>query len=574
MFQGAMNSLNPVHRIGRQISDALQAHLPAMKKKEALERAADLLDMVGISPDRLRSFPHQLSGGMRQRVMIAMALALDPQVLIMDEPTTALDVVMQRQIVEQIAELRDRLGFSVIFITHDVSLLIEIADRIAIMYAGEIVEEAAAQDVYRRPRHPYSDALLHSFPPLRGPRRELGGIPGLTAGPGQAAHGLPVPGPLRARVRRLRDGPPGARRPGRARRRPASVRSPACCTTPRPSPPPGSSRSRSPWSSRSADRPDLVHRSAVPGPCRCCPRTSLTGQGLATSRCPQAGSVKWSLEPVDDHPLADAGRHAMSTMTAASSTGRSARGSSRTRGPRAGSLATGLATALAHRERATGRFVRAGGRRAAAGAARRAVESASMVVLDLAAVTLRSHHAADVIDEAAVALERRGGCLLCINADDEVRAQLGTCTHAVVVAPGRAASERACRADRSPGAGGAAGRDLPWCGERCPRPARAGPGPVVARPADRRRRWWRCSSPGSRSWASGCCGGCSSSRSPARRSRTRRSRGRGTARRSCGGWPSACWTWCRSGSSRRCSSPPCSSPRCVAAGRWRSRWRS
>ncbi|WP_426594134.1 ABC transporter ATP-binding protein [Cellulomonas sp. McL0617] len=178
VFQGAMNSLNPVHRIGRQISDALLAHLPAMKKSEAAERSADLLDMVGISPDRLRSFPHQLSGGMRQRVMIAMALALDPQVLIMDEPTTALDVVMQRQIVEQIAELRDRLGFSVIFITHDVSLLIEIADRIAIMYAGEIVEEAAAQDVYRRPRHPYSDALLHSFPPLRGPRRELGGIPG------------------------------------------------------------------------------------------------------------------------------------------------------------------------------------------------------------------------------------------------------------------------------------------------------------------------------------------------------------------------------------------------------------
>jgi peptide/nickel transport system ATP-binding protein len=111
-------------------------------------------------------------------VMIAMALALDPQVLIMDEPTTALDVVMQRQIVEQIAELRERLGFSVIFITHDVSLLIEIADRIAIMYAGEIVEDAVAQDVYRRPRHPYADGLLHSFPPLRGPRRELGGIPG------------------------------------------------------------------------------------------------------------------------------------------------------------------------------------------------------------------------------------------------------------------------------------------------------------------------------------------------------------------------------------------------------------
>ncbi|WP_394553541.1 ABC transporter ATP-binding protein [Agromyces sp. MMS24-JH15] len=178
VFQGAMNSLNPVHRIGSQIADGIMAHRPGVKKPEALERAAELLELVGIAPDRLRAFPHQLSGGMRQRVMIAMALALEPQVLIMDEPTTALDVVMQRQIVEQIAELRTRLGFSVIFITHDVSLLIEIADRIAIMYAGEIVEDAKALDVYHRPRHPYSSALLHSFPPLRGPRRELTGIPG------------------------------------------------------------------------------------------------------------------------------------------------------------------------------------------------------------------------------------------------------------------------------------------------------------------------------------------------------------------------------------------------------------
>lgn len=178
VFQGAMNSLNPVYRVGRQITDAIRAHRPDVDRATARDRAAELLDLVGISPDRLRSYPHQLSGGMRQRVMIAMALALDPQVLIMDEPTTALDVVMQRQIVEQIADLRERLGFSVVFITHDVSLLIEIADRIAIMYAGEIVEDAPAQEVYRRPRHPYSRALLHSFPPLRGPRRELTGIPG------------------------------------------------------------------------------------------------------------------------------------------------------------------------------------------------------------------------------------------------------------------------------------------------------------------------------------------------------------------------------------------------------------
>lgn len=178
VFQGAMNSLNPVHRVGRQIADGIRAHRPGTTRADALGRAAELLETVGISADRLRSYPHQLSGGMRQRVMIAMALALDPQVLVMDEPTTALDVVMQRQVVEQIADLRERLGFSVVLITHDVSLLIEVADRIAIMYAGEVVEDADAQDVYRRPRHPYSRALLRSFPPLRGPRRELGGIPG------------------------------------------------------------------------------------------------------------------------------------------------------------------------------------------------------------------------------------------------------------------------------------------------------------------------------------------------------------------------------------------------------------
>ena len=178
VFQGAMNSLNPVYRVSQQLTDVIKTHRPGLTRRELDDRAAELLELVGISPDRLRSYPHQLSGGMRQRVMIAMALALEPQVLIMDEPTTALDVVMQRQIVEQITDLRERLGFAVIFITHDVSLLIEVADRIAIMYAGEIVESATASEVYRMPRHPYSDGLLGSFPPLHGPRRELGGIPG------------------------------------------------------------------------------------------------------------------------------------------------------------------------------------------------------------------------------------------------------------------------------------------------------------------------------------------------------------------------------------------------------------
>ncbi|HLH46137.1 MAG TPA: ABC transporter ATP-binding protein, partial [Acidimicrobiales bacterium] len=140
--------------------------------------AAELLGLVGISADRVGAYPHELSGGMRQRAMIAIALALEPEIIIMDEPTTALDVVMQRQILSVILGLRQRLGFSVVFITHDLSLLLEMADRIAVMYAGRVVELSPASELYRRPRHPYSFGLLHSFPTLHGPRIELSGIPG------------------------------------------------------------------------------------------------------------------------------------------------------------------------------------------------------------------------------------------------------------------------------------------------------------------------------------------------------------------------------------------------------------
>jgi peptide/nickel transport system ATP-binding protein len=178
VFQSAMNSLNPVLSVQAQLTDTLAAHLPDATAGERRERAAELLELVGISPDRLRSFPHELSGGMKQRVMIAMALALDPQVVIMDEPTTALDVVTQRQIMQQVTGLRDRLGFSVLFITHDLSLLIEMADTIAIMYAGRIVESAPAQRLFRAPRHPYSAALLGSFPSLHGARAVMTGIGG------------------------------------------------------------------------------------------------------------------------------------------------------------------------------------------------------------------------------------------------------------------------------------------------------------------------------------------------------------------------------------------------------------
>jgi peptide/nickel transport system ATP-binding protein len=178
VFQGAMNSLNPVHKVSAQLTDVIKAHDPKSSRADRLDRARELLHMVGIAEDRLDAYPHQLSGGMRQRVMIGMALALEPKVVIMDEPTTALDVVMQRQILKQLVELRDRFDFSVLFITHDLSLLVEFSDRIAIMYGGRIVEEAPASVLYRDALHPYSDGLLHSFPALRGPRRELSGIPG------------------------------------------------------------------------------------------------------------------------------------------------------------------------------------------------------------------------------------------------------------------------------------------------------------------------------------------------------------------------------------------------------------
>ncbi len=178
VFQGAMNALNPVISVGTQIDDVLRTHRPSLGRSARVARGRELLSLVGIPVDRLTAYPHQLSGGMRQRVMIAMALALEPEIVIMDEPTTALDVVVQRQILGQMMRLRETLGFSIIFITHDISLLVEFSDRIAIMYGGRVVEEAPAAEIYRSAKHPYSQGLLASFPALRGPRRELRGIPG------------------------------------------------------------------------------------------------------------------------------------------------------------------------------------------------------------------------------------------------------------------------------------------------------------------------------------------------------------------------------------------------------------
>jgi peptide/nickel transport system ATP-binding protein len=178
VMQSAMHSLNPVLTIRSQLTDVLKAHLPGMDREARGERAGKLLEMVGIGADRLSSYPHQLSGGMRQRVMIAMALALEPAVVIMDEPTTALDVVTQREILQELTQLQQELSFAVLFITHDLSLLVEIADSIAVMYAGRLIERAPAQALYRAPRHPYTLGLLGSFPALHGPRRKMTGIPG------------------------------------------------------------------------------------------------------------------------------------------------------------------------------------------------------------------------------------------------------------------------------------------------------------------------------------------------------------------------------------------------------------
>ena len=177
VFQSAMNALNPVLRVRDQLTDVIRAHL-RVSRNEAAERAGKLLDLVGIPRSRLRSYPHELSGGMRQRVMIAMALAVDPEVVIMDEPTTALDVVVQRDILAQVAELREELGFAMLFITHDMSLLLELADRIAVMYAGQLLEVGTGAEIKDASAHPYTQGLLNSFPSLRGPRRELSGIPG------------------------------------------------------------------------------------------------------------------------------------------------------------------------------------------------------------------------------------------------------------------------------------------------------------------------------------------------------------------------------------------------------------
>ena len=177
VMQSAMNALNPVKSVGAQFADALRAH-GKPSGKAIVARSAEVLRMVGIDPVHLKSYPHQLSGGMRQRAMIAMALLFTPDLVIMDEPTSALDVVAQRSLMVQIKELQRDLGFAIIFVTHDMSLVSHFSDNLLVMYAGQIAEIGGTRQIFASPLHPYSRGLLEAFPGIRGPKVPLKGIPG------------------------------------------------------------------------------------------------------------------------------------------------------------------------------------------------------------------------------------------------------------------------------------------------------------------------------------------------------------------------------------------------------------
>ena len=193
VFQGALHSLNPVHRVGPQIEEAVLQHAAKPSAAAARARAAELLERVGIPAARADAYPHQLSGGQRQRVLIAIALACEPKLLIADEPTTALDVMVQAQVLELLAELQRDHGLAMLFITHDLSVLAQVCSRLAVMYAGRIVEEGPSAEVLGSPQHPYSRALASAFPTIGdqssrlAPRGLAGDPPDPTALPGGCA---------------------------------------------------------------------------------------------------------------------------------------------------------------------------------------------------------------------------------------------------------------------------------------------------------------------------------------------------------------------------------------------------
>ena len=178
VFQGAMNAWNPVYKVGDQIMEALEQHFPEMTEPEGRARIAELFELVGLTPAMMDRYPHEFSGGMRQRAIIAMALSCNPKVIIADEPTTALDVIVQDQILKELKKVQADLGMSIIYISHDVAVIAEVSDRIGVMYAGKLVELGPTDEVFPRPRHPYTYLLLASTPSVRGPRRKLAPLEG------------------------------------------------------------------------------------------------------------------------------------------------------------------------------------------------------------------------------------------------------------------------------------------------------------------------------------------------------------------------------------------------------------
>ena len=178
IFQGAMNAFNPVFKVGDQIVEAIQTHEKDVDKKTALDRARDLFAMVGVDPERVDNYPHEFSGGMRQRALIAMALAANPRMVVADEPGTALDVIVQAQVLKLMRELKDKLGLSMVLISHDLSIIAETCEKVAIMYAGRIVEYGDAASVFNEPLHPYTQGLIKAFPSIKGARTRLTSIPG------------------------------------------------------------------------------------------------------------------------------------------------------------------------------------------------------------------------------------------------------------------------------------------------------------------------------------------------------------------------------------------------------------
>jgi len=178
VFQAAMNSLNPVYRVGDQIIEALELHIGVMTNEQARQRVGELFDLVGLDPTLIDRYPHEFSGGMRQRAVIAMALSCNPDLIIADEPTTALDVIVQDRVLRKLEEVQSKLGMSMIYISHDIAVIAEVSNRIGVMYAGQMAEMATSVEIFERPLHPYTFALMSSFPSIKGKRRNLEPLPG------------------------------------------------------------------------------------------------------------------------------------------------------------------------------------------------------------------------------------------------------------------------------------------------------------------------------------------------------------------------------------------------------------